>query len=114
MEFTNHFEQKTIFEVRDAVVRASLQNKRSLLFGGVSDLYVLSLPIMNSPIDQIVSDLIEMNKVESIIGDVVPLEAWLRNASYNSSQFPQLQSFFREKADLIVKNPNISTTQPKI
>lgn len=91
-----------VYEIHKQGLQLALQNKRDQLFFGVNIEYVASLPELGSPSDQLLSDLQNMNSDGAVIGGV-PLERWLRNAAYATSQRPDKQKFFRELADKVAK-----------
>ena len=72
---------------------------RDQMLLGVNVEYVATLNEVGNPNGQLLSDLFAMNDVGAIVGGVVPLERWLRNASYAMSARPDKQKFFREFAD---------------
>jgi len=111
-----HLPHPTILEVHATALRSGLVNKREELLGGMSILYVASLPVAGTPAGQLLLDLTEMNQLEGkIIGGVVPLETWLRNAAYLTAAVPDRQRFFRELADQVAGStppdppPNVPT-----
>ena len=67
----------------DAAVAAGLvePERRRLLFEGVPPNFVLSLPVMRRPLDQLRSDLAQLNETAQLLGRAEPpLVDWLRNA----------------------------------
>jgi endonuclease G len=111
-----HLTRPQLFDVHGTAVQSGLVNKREELLGGLSILFIARLQVTNNPSDQLLLDLSEMNQLEGkIIGGIVPLETWLRNASYLTAAFPEKQHFFRELADQIAGNvppdppPNVAT-----
>lgn len=91
-------EFNAIIEIHEKAISVGLQGKRDQLLFGINTEYVASLPDVNNPAGQLLSDLNEMNRDGEVIGGV-PLERWLRNAAYATSTRPEKQRFFREKAD---------------
>jgi hypothetical protein len=88
----SHLPQPTILAVAEKATQSGLVNKREELLSGLSILYVAGLPVANSTATQLLRDLNEMNQLEGkIIGGVVPLETWLRNAAYLTAVFPDKQ-----------------------
>ena len=73
---------ETIYLLTDAALSAGLTtpDARDDLLMGISAGYAASLPSRNNPLDQIRSDLVEMNRVPYLIGNEVPLQLWLENA----------------------------------
>ena len=53
---------------------------RDHLLAGINPEYVSSLPLRNNMLDQIRSDLVEMNSVSMLGNQEVPLSVWLTNA----------------------------------
>lgn len=97
-----HLPHPMILQIHATALQSGLVNKREELLGGMSILYVASLPVASNPAGQILLDLTGMNQLEGkIIGGVVPLETWLRNATYLTAAVPERQRFFRELADQV-------------
>ncbi|MFG2869454.1 trypsin-like peptidase domain-containing protein [Streptomyces sp. NPDC048338] len=71
-----------VVRVRNAALDAGLAESavRPLLFDGTTPRFRASLPVLDSPLRQMHSDLVTMNRVERLIDGTVPLEVWLRNA----------------------------------
>ncbi len=55
---------------------------REDLLMGINSGYAMSLPQRAAPMDQIRSDLSQLNGVPFLLGDEVPLKIWLQNAVY--------------------------------
>jgi len=96
-----------LHEIHRRAVAVGLHNKREQMLFGVSIEYVAALDVSDNPNSQLLSDLFAMDAVGTIVGGVVPLERWLRNAAYAMSVRPDHLKFFREFADKAAK-----ATQP--
>ena len=103
----------TIVKIHGRAVQAGLHTKRNQLLFGVNVEYVAALDQVSNPSDQLMSDLNAMNNVGPIIGGVVPLERWLRNAAYAMSVQPDKQKFFRELADEAAKATSAAASPPQ-
>lgn len=93
-----HFPQPEIREIHQRAVATGLAGQRTLLFGGMAD-YMWTLGAGGGPAVQMLQDLDAMNTVGAITHDRLPLELWLRNASYLVALRPAEQKFFRDHAD---------------
>lgn len=100
----------TIVKIHQRAVQAGLHTKRNQLLFGVNVEYVAGLDQAGDPSGQLMSDLNAMNNVGAIIGGVVPLERWLRNAAYAMSVQPDKQKFFRELADDVARTVSAATS----
>lgn len=69
-----------IRQVHDAAIRANLAHSRNVLLVGINPSFTLSLPTVASPSEQILMDLMEMNRVGQLGDGTVPLVDWLNNA----------------------------------
>lgn len=78
---TNHLTPAQMHEIADAVVSGGLAtaDARDLLLATINPGYVVSLPIRSGVLDQILSDLHELNSVERLADGQVPLRIWLEN-----------------------------------
>lgn len=78
---TNHLTPAQMHELADAVLSGGLATAeaRELLLATIHPGYVATLPIRGGVLDQILSDLNELNGVESLAGGEVPLRIWLEN-----------------------------------
>ena len=102
----------TIISIHQRAVQAGLHNKRNQLLFGVNVEYVAGLDQAANASDQLMSDLNAMNNVGAIVGGVVPLERWLRNAAYAMSVQPDKQKFFRELADVVAATAAAAASPP--
>lgn len=80
--------------LEDAFVEAGVvydANTRANLLDGVNRQYVVQfLRIVGAdPFDQLVADLLKMNRVERLMDGTVPLAQWLRNAARQFRVLPQ-------------------------
>lgn len=98
-----HFNIDIIQDIHGRAIASGLHDKRDQLMMGIPIAYVASLNLVGDPSGQLLLDLGAMNEVGPIIGGVVPLERWLRNAAYATSVQPDRQAFFRARADDIAK-----------
>lgn len=105
----SHLPHDTILEIVRQAIAAGLHAKRALMLFGMNIEYVASLDQAGNPSDQLLSDLSAMNNVGPIIGGVIPLERWLRNAAFATSVQPDKQKFFRELADEVAKQALVET-----
>jgi endonuclease G, mitochondrial len=94
-----YFDQETILEIHSEAVELGLDANRDQLLFGLSNLFIAQLNLARNPNSQLLSDLTKMNQVPAIIGDVVPLYVWLRNAAYAVAYLPDKQVYFRGRAD---------------
>jgi endonuclease G, mitochondrial len=80
---TDYLDLDTIYQLHTAGVEAGLDDPaaRPLLLAGINRRYVAGLHRMDSPGDQLLSDLQEMRNVTLANGEV-PLATWLVNAVY--------------------------------
>jgi ankyrin repeat protein/ABC-type dipeptide/oligopeptide/nickel transport system ATPase component len=78
----NYLSQERIHQLVEALVECKLvgRNARDNLLAGIDQNYVLCLPERPSPLDQVRSDLQEMNTVSMLPSQQVPLRTWLGNA----------------------------------
>ena len=88
--------------VHKTAIEAGLHNKREVMMLGIDLRYVAALDIMDTPSDQLLSDLGRMNE-DGAIDQGIPLERWLRNAAHATSLRQERQKFFREIADMVAK-----------
>lgn len=93
-----------IVKIHAEAVKSGLHSKRTQLLFGIPTEYVAGLNVAGNPSDQLLFDLDAMNKVGAIVGGVIPLERWLRNAAYATSTVPERQRFFRQLADDVAKS----------
>ena len=79
-------------------------NNDPLVFLGIDRGFVASLPHKAEPASKLMLALSKMNDTSVILKrQVVPLERWLRNASYACIHQPEYQRYFRELADRVAK-----------
>jgi endonuclease G len=100
----------TIMNIHEQAVRIGLHTKRNQMLFGVNVEYVADLEQVNNLSGQLLSDLNAMNNVGVIVGGVVPLERWLRNAAYATSMQPDKQKVFRELADEVARTASSATS----
>src|SRR5690242_1883714 len=98
----HYLDYDRLLEVHAEAVELGLHMRREELLGGLSNAYVASLPTKADPAGQLLSDLSEMNKTDSIEDSVVPLYRWLRNAAYALSFRPEKKDYFRGFADMVM------------
>jgi endonuclease G len=94
-----YFDHEKILEIHSEAVELGLHDRRDEMLAGMSNVFVARLNLVGDPSGQLLSDLTDMNRVPVIIGDVVPLYRWLRNAAYALSFLPDKQEYFRHLAD---------------
>ena len=77
----NHLTPAQVNELADAIVSGGLatEDARDDLLSNINRDYVVALPIRLGVLDQIKSDLNELNGVEYLVGGEVPLRSWLEN-----------------------------------
>ena len=70
-----------IYRLTEAVLSGGLNTSdaRDDLLSNINRGYVATLPRRANTLDQIKSDLVEMNEVSYLMGNEVPLEIWLQN-----------------------------------
>jgi effector-associated domain 5 (EAD5)-containing protein/effector-associated domain 1 (EAD1)-containing protein len=69
-----------IQQIRDAAIRAGLDQSRKALLSGIDQGFVSTLHHSSNPGEQLLLDLSELNRVEMLADGAVPLIAWLTNA----------------------------------
>lgn len=75
--------------------------RRQLLFRGIPDTYRASLQRQGKPLDQLRSDLGELNRQAALEGlDQLPLALWLHNAERLAGPRPQARTFRQLRARL--------------
>lgn len=75
----SQLDQDLLRQVHEAAIQAGLS--RSALLAGISRHFVASLPYASSPAAQLLSDLFELNRVDSLLDGERPLTIWLHNAA---------------------------------
>ena len=78
----NYLSNNTVYELTDAMVSSALAvpDARDDLLTGINRGYVASLPLRANTLEQLRSDMVEMNGVPYLMGYEVPLKTWLENA----------------------------------
>lgn len=79
MAFT-HLPFQQIIGLRAAVKDAGLATSRQGLFSGIDEGFRLAIPVQQTPIEQVATDLQRLNQTERLVDGTVPLEIWLMNA----------------------------------
>jgi hypothetical protein len=104
------FDSDKISEIHRQAVHAGLHanEKRSLLFFGVTVEYVASLRTMGDPSNQLLSDLQSMSNDEWV-NNSIPLVIWLRNAANQTKVFQDRTEYFSQCADNAAKTPRPRT-----
>jgi hypothetical protein len=102
------FPADKILEILTEAVAAGLHDKRNQLLFGIDAVYVATMTIASNPRDQLWSDLAKMNEGD-VVGGVVPLERWLRNAAFSTQVRPDVHKFFAGLADEAAKAPRPAT-----
>ena len=92
-----------IREIHRIAIEAQLDRNRETMLSGLDPAYVSSLAEEATPAAQLFRDLMAMNRDERIAADVIPLEEWLLTAKALSSQFPDRQKFFNDKAEEVIR-----------
>jgi endonuclease G, mitochondrial len=108
----NYLKLDQILDVYQKSVERNLLQRRDVLMSGFPKSFTFSLAIQHDPAGQLLYDLNEMNSVEEIAGGIVPIEHWLRNASFLLAAYPEDQSFFRALADEVASK-HASASPPK-
>ena len=75
----SQLDRDLLHQVHVAAISAGLS--RSSLLAGISRSFVASLPYSSSPDAQLLSDLLELNRVDPLQDGERPLEIWLHNAA---------------------------------
>lgn len=78
----NYLSNSTMYELTNAMVSSGLAvpDARDDLLTGINRGYVANLPLRANTLDQLRSDMVEMNGVPYLMGYEVPLKTWLENA----------------------------------
>lgn len=105
------FTNDKILEIADMAMDHRLTEKRDALMTGLHPAFLASLPSAGAPQSQLLVDLNEMNRIPSIEGGVIPLEHWLRTAAFLVPARPQAQKFFRDLADTVVRQSQMSSEE---
>lgn len=77
-----HLTQACISKLHATAVSAGLEKRRALLLGGIHNGFASGLPVMETPSDQLLSDLNCLNAVVQLEDKSVPLRQWLQNAHH--------------------------------
>ena len=88
-----------IYRLTDAILSGGLNtpDARDDLLSNINRGYVATLPLRSNALDQIKSDLKEMNGVPYLMGNEVPLEIWLQNGVHRlRSAFRPEQALFQQ------------------
>lgn len=82
MSDTALLDRRDIFQIVDIATATGLSapNRRGMLHEGIAPAYAASLPVMAAPRDQVLSDLMQLNRVGVLRDGSRPLAQWLRNA----------------------------------
>ncbi len=99
-----YLDARQVNELADAILsgRLSTPDARDDLLSNIHHGYVATLPIRRSILDQIKSDLNELNQVPYLEGGEVPLRIWLENAVHRlrRSSRPE-QAIFQRMLDAV-------------
>ena len=78
----NYLSNNTVHALTDAILTSGLAapGTRDELLTGINRGYVAALPLVANSLDQLRSDMVEMNGVPYLVGYEVPLKTWLENA----------------------------------
>jgi hypothetical protein len=78
----DYLPNSTVHELTGAILSSGLNvpDARNELLTGINRGFVAGLPLRSTTLDQIRSDMVEMNGVPYLIGGEVPLKIWLENA----------------------------------
>lgn len=99
-----YFDIDRVREICDKAIKAGLYSERKFLLKGIKRQFIATLPIEDSPSDQLKSDFHEMNDTEIDTGDsVVPLQRWLHNAAYKLDNKPKSKKYFLELENEVAK-----------
>ena len=93
------FNNDVILDIAGKARNLGLAEQRVALLCGLSRKFISSLQTTSVPQTQMMIDLNDLNQTSIIEGNIIPLEHWLRTASFLLSSRPQESKFFREKAD---------------
>lgn len=93
------FNNDVILDIAGKARSLGLAEQRVALLCGLSRKFISSLQTTSVPQTQMMIDLNDLNQTSIIEGNIIPLEHWLRTASFLLSSRPQESKFFREKAD---------------
>lgn len=93
------FDNETILDIAGKARSLGLADQRVALLCGLSRQFISGLQMTSVPQTQLMIDLNDLNRTSMIEGNVIPLEHWLRTASFLLSSRSQESKFFREKAD---------------
>ena len=99
-------------ELVDALVQADRidAGSRRLLLAHVNRTYAATLPVLNAPRDQVLSDLTAMNRIARLADGSVPLERWLQ-AAVNLTDVLEEGKVFRAALDDV---KTLSTARPSV
>jgi endonuclease G len=102
--FDRYLPAAKLLELRTAALGSGLgqPTKREFLLADLPRIYAAILPIHAAPADQVLSDLTEMNAVEYLEGEIVPLAVWLTNAA-NHAVSPPLRDTFRKAREDVLR-----------
>ena len=95
----SYLANETIRRLIDSVLSGGLSSPdaRDELLSGINLGFVASLPMRGNTLDQIRSDLVELNRVPYLVGGEVPLQVWLENAVHRLRRtFRPEQQIFQE------------------
>jgi V8-like Glu-specific endopeptidase len=108
---SNYLPVEQIHKLTDAILSGGLStpDARDDLLAGINRGYVVALPVRHSILDQIRSDLNEMNGVPYLLGNEVPLKIWLANAVHRlrASVRPEQALFQQALNDVAAKSEAI-------
>jgi hypothetical protein len=78
----SYLSNATVHELTNALLSSGLAvpDTRDELLTGINRGYAASLPLRATILDQLRSDMVEMNGVPYLMGNEVPLKTWLENA----------------------------------
>ena len=82
MAFNGYLTNQEVDELTAAAVQGGLLAvPRQTLLAGIPPGFAAALPLAQSPLDQFILDLVEVNRVERMVGGEVPVLTLLENAS---------------------------------
>ena len=105
------FDHGRILEIAERAISLGLATERDALMAGLNPAFLATLPTAAQPNAQVMMDLSKLNQTPAIEGGVIPLEQWLRTASFFVSARPDEQKFFRDLADAVARKSDLSTEQ---
>lgn len=90
---TRHLSSELVQQLHAVAIHVALD--RDALLAGILPDFVASLAHRNSPAAQLLSDLHELNRTETLVDGTLPLHLWLENAVRLASPYRECQVFER-------------------